>query len=463
MKFLKSIGLVLLLFLFFQCKGEKKQLVDKKPIDQETPKILESVFIDSVWAANMVSFDLQTIGTKQYVAYYNKNRMMTVAVRDTNSNNWEKKVLPNKLVWDSHNYVVLGFDESGSIHVSGNMHNVPLVYFKSDKPFDIQSLRETNYMVGQDEQHVTYPKFLNDEEGHLYYLYRTGGSGSGNNWVNRYNSEEGVWERYLNTNLFEGIGDKERRSAYFSLKKGRDGKFHCTWVWRWTPLVETTHQLCYAVSKDLKHWENANGESVRLPLKPDNTKLIVDNAPTKGGMHNGKYQLFLTAEEKPIIAYLKYDENGFTQIYLAIFLNGKWVTEKISDWNFRWEFVGGGDKMTEGANFSLESDPTDNQNIVIKWSNETGSSGVYMVNAETLEKINKEVKIKDKYPSDLKARITKDPELHVNIRDGRNTNNKADKKYVLKWESKGKSHGSQAPEVIPDVPLSPLYLVSFKK
>jgi hypothetical protein len=462
MRRLKSIGYIILALVVFQCKVKKTSETTNNLANTSIPKIVNTIFIDSVWAANMVSFDLHTIGSKQYVAYYDKNRMMTVATRDTSSNQWDKKTLSNKLHWDSHNYVVLGFDELGHIHVSGNMHGDPLVYFKSEKPYDIQSIKEINNMVGYNETGVTYPKFLNDKDGSLYYLYRTGGSGNGNNWVNRYHAKDKKWERYLKTNLFEGISKTESRSSYYSLKKGPDGNFHCTWVWRFTPKVETTHQLCYATSPDLLHWKNAFGEAIELPIKPDNEKLIVDNAPTQGGMHNGKYELFLTKESKPIIGYIKYDEQGLTQLFVANIQNGTWVSKKISDWNFRWKFIGGGDQMTFGAHFSIESDPTDEDTIIIKWNNEIGAEGMYALNINSLEKTNKAIKVKPKYPSNLKERLSDDPKLYVNIQRGKIHNDNSKDLYVLKWESMGKSHGSHAPEVIPKEPLSGLYLINIK-
>ena len=57
--------------------------------------ITDRLEVDSVWAANKVSFDLQTVGNRQYVAYYNKKPMMTVAVRELGSTVWTKKELPS--------------------------------------------------------------------------------------------------------------------------------------------------------------------------------------------------------------------------------------------------------------------------------------------------------------------------------------------------------------------------------
>ena len=134
MRVLKSMDSIILSLIVFQCKEVKISKTKSDYLNTSSPKIVETIFVDSVWVANKVSFDLHTIGNKQYVAYYDKNRMMTVASRDISSNQWQKMTLSNKLHWDSHNYVVMGFDEEGYIHVSGNMHNNPLVYFKSEKP-----------------------------------------------------------------------------------------------------------------------------------------------------------------------------------------------------------------------------------------------------------------------------------------------------------------------------------------
>lgn len=143
-------------------------------------QISEKLLVDSVWAANRVFFDLKTVGNTQFVAYYDKDRMMTVASRKIGDKDWNRKTLPNKLEWDSHNLVTIGIDKEGYIHVSGNMHAVPMIYFRSTKPYDVQSMEQVKYMVGEkDEQRVTYPNFFNNGENELFYVYRSGGSGSG--------------------------------------------------------------------------------------------------------------------------------------------------------------------------------------------------------------------------------------------------------------------------------------------
>ena len=47
--------------------------------------------------------------------------------------------LPSQVAWDSHNYITMTADRDGYLHLSGNMHVAPLVYFGTAKPYDIHS------------------------------------------------------------------------------------------------------------------------------------------------------------------------------------------------------------------------------------------------------------------------------------------------------------------------------------
>lgn len=430
----------------------------KAQIDKKT---YENIFIDSVWVANKVSFDLHTIDNKQFVAYYNKDRMMTLASRELGSTHWEKEILPNKLNWDSHNYVVMDFDNEGHIHVSGNMHADSLVYFKSVRPYDIHSIKKVGSMTSGNEHRITYPKFFHDKNESLFYSYRTGGSGNGNVWVNRYNTDNKNWEQYLPEGLFKGIIDDTTRSAYHRLSRGPDGNFHYIWMWRWTPEVETCHQLCYAATSDFKNWKNAQGESITLPFTPDNKKLIVEDVPSKGGLHNSKYRMTFSKDGTPIIGYIKYDEQGLTQLYLARFEQGSWLSKKISNWNFRWKFIGGGDKMTKGASFEFLQ-LTEKGNMIIDWSNEKGESGTYVIDSKTFEPSDEQISLKPKYSSETQEKITNDSSLSVNLREGKTKSQDQKKKYILKWESRERSHGRHAPKIIPKGPLSALFVLEIE-
>ena len=436
-------------------------LMAQEYLPLKDPIILNQLEVDSVWVANKVSFDLHTVDDLQFVAYYDKNRMMTVASRKLGSTYWERKTLPSQLMWDSHNYVAMGIDEKGYLHVSGNMHTHPLNYFRSSNPYDIQSLNKIDQMTGADEKSVTYPKFFQHNDGSLLFSYRSGTCGNGNILLNQFNPETGTWKRYLEKPLFEGIEKDDQRAAYHKFVRDSAGNFHFIWMWRWTPLVETSHQICYATSTDLIHWKNAAGDPVSLPFRPDDPALIVDGTPSKGGMHNSRFQLCLPEDGRPIIGYVKYDEDGLTQLYLAQLRNGQWIAHKISHWNFRWKFTGGGDQMTSGGSFNFLG-LTSRGHIVIDWETETGQQGQYIIDPKNLERVDQEVMVTKKYPDTIFEKLSKDPELSVNIQPEKGTGSKHNVNYLLKWESMKKSHGKHAPDIIPNGPISPLLLIKYR-
>jgi hypothetical protein len=432
-----------------------------KSQESDNFKIVETIEIDSVWVANKVSFDIKTLEKKQYVTYYNKDRYMTIASRALNSSVWEKKILDNKLKWDSHNYVELGIDEKGYIHVTGNMHNDSLIYYRSNIPYDIQSIVPIHKMVGTLENSVTYPFFFNDKAGSLFFTYRIGSSGNGKVILNKFLTDQLKWERYIKTPIFDGLEKNKDRSAYFQFSKDKNSVFHYIWMWRWSPLVDSCHQLCYASTSDQIHWKNASGESINLPIKPDIKSLIIDNVPQKGGLHNGKYRLLFTQDQQPIIAYLKYDENGKTQLYLSKFKENKWLIKKMTNWNFRWKFIGGGDQMTEGANFNFAGF-SDEGYMAINWKNEINESGQLIFNPENFEIVTQKVTIKNQLPKNLNDRITDEKELSVNLVEDKELKTNGEK-YFLKWESKERSHGNNAPKIMPSGPRSKLLLIKLKK
>lgn len=297
--------------------------------------------IEPVWSGHSVGFSLLTRQGRQFAAYYDAQRRMTVAQRDLGSDTWIFTRLPTQVGWDSHNYVTMAFDEDGCLHVSGNMHCVPLIYFKASKPGDATSLERITTMVDPAiEKRVTYPVFFRGPTGQLIFRYRDGGSGKGNDIYNAYDLKSRSWRRLLDTPLTDGQG---RMNAYFAQPTlGPDGVFHVWGVWRDTPDCATNHHLSYARSRDLLRWEKGDGQAIRLPITVHNVD-IVDPTPPGGGLLNGLSALGFDAQRRPIISYHKYDAAGGSQIFCARLEDGTWRPYQVTDWkDIRFDFKGGG-------------------------------------------------------------------------------------------------------------------------
>jgi hypothetical protein len=100
--------------------------------------------------------------------------------------------------------------------------------------------------------------------------------------------------------------------------------------------------------------------------------------------------------------------------------------------------------------------------LAIDWRTEKGESGRYSIDPETLEHSDKVAVIQPKSPEDLHKKISSNPDLSVRTAfDTGGTENDA-YRYVLKWEAAHGGFGQHAPDVIPDGPLSPLYLIKIK-
>jgi hypothetical protein len=310
--------------------------------------------IAQVWSGHPVGFALLTAGDQQYVAFYAADRKLTVAQRTLGQRDWRFTVLPTTLGWDSHNYVTMAFDRDGYLHLAGNMHAIPLIYFRSSRPGDASTLIRVPSMTGQDEQKVTYPVFLHNPEGDLIFEYRSGVSGAGDTIRNRYDERTKTWSRLTAEPLFHG---GTARNAYpIPLVLGPDGWYHQVWIWRESPWCETNHEISYMKSRDLVHWENIAGKPLELPISLGNPDVVVDDVPLRGGAINGSQSIGFDLNGKLVIAYIKYDDNGITQLYFARWSDGAWHSVQASRWTYRWDFHGGGSIPMEVMPGPLKAD-----------------------------------------------------------------------------------------------------------
>ena len=144
----------------------------------------------------------------QFIAYYNTERKITVTGRKLGETNWTRVQPEGVWVtnrnrfssvtgWDSHNYLTMALDRDGCLHLSGNLHADPLVYYRTEKPFDLGSLKRIDRMTGEREQRTTYPHFSKHPDGRLIFKYRDGGSGNGSDLYNVYDPDTRTWRRYV--------------------------------------------------------------------------------------------------------------------------------------------------------------------------------------------------------------------------------------------------------------------------
>jgi hypothetical protein len=155
-------------------------------------------------------------------------------------------------------------------------------------------------------------------------------------------------------------------------------------------MADSNHDLSYARSRDLVHWETAAGVPLKLPLTIDTPGLTIDPAPPGGGLINGSQSVGFDAAGYLVIAYTKYDGNGKTQLYFARWQEERWNIQQASNWDYRWDFHGGGSIPME-----VMIGPFENfegyLSIIVHHS--VYGTGMWQVNPKTMQLIGKPVPV----------------------------------------------------------------------
>jgi len=341
-------------------------------------QLTDSLKIADVWSGHPVDFAFVHHGDSQYVAFYDTDRKMSVAVRPVSSKNVRTVRLSSTIGWDSHNYIAMAFDSIGQIHLSGNMHSSPLVYFRSTAPCTIDSLK-TAPMVGSLESSATYPVFFHGTSDKLLFMYRDGASGNGNQIFNQWNMGSKKWSRLFDKALFDGQG---QRNAYMGGPLfGPDGYYHVYWMWRETADAATTHDVGHIKSKDLLSWENAAGVKLTLPITVATPGVLVDAIPEHGGVIN-RGAIGFDAQGRVIITYHKFDAKGNTQLYNARWEGTQWKIYQASNWAYRWDFGGLGSLVMNVTFGPVVLEP--NGALTQSWYHVQYGTGIWQLSDATL-------------------------------------------------------------------------------
>ncbi|HET7535904.1 MAG TPA: BNR repeat-containing protein [Candidatus Didemnitutus sp.] len=393
--------------------------------------------LDRVWSGHPVGFALLTERDHQFIAYYDANRRLTVLGRKLGDTQWSRVQPPgvpvpergrdsNVTGWDSHNYLRLALDRDGCLHVSGNMHVDPLVYYRTRAPFDVTTLERIDRMTGERETRCTYPVFFKNAAGDLLFRYRDGSSGNGSDLYNIYDPATHAWRRLLDTPLLDG---QNQRNAYaLDPVLGPDGYFHVVWMWRDTPDCSTNHTLSYARSRDFIHWETSRGEPLALPVTLA-TGEVIDAARPHEGLINMTFNLGFDAQQRPVVVYHRYDAQRHSQAYVARPGAKGWDVRQVSAWNFTWAFSGGGSisaEVTLGAPRLAT-----NGNLLVDFSTRAAGDGRWELDGKTLEKI---ASLRAPAPA-LPAALAQSSSASSGLEVQSVVSRAGGRRWVLRWET----------------------------
>lgn len=244
---------------------------------------------------------------------------------------------------DDHNIISAGIDGKGYLHLIWGMHNVPLTYAVSDYPVTGKTFPKAiafhkGHMLGRDENEVTYPEFFHAPDGALMFAYRNGGagggSGNGNEYINRYDVKAAKWQRIADP-VIDGMSTS--MNGYLnSFAYGPAGNLFISWTIRETPLWTSNHNIYLARSADGgKTWMNFAGAHIgrTIDRAASDTKAKIYDLPQHSGLIN---QTSMTVDKTgtPMIASWwapDYAAGNNTRQYMLLWRDGKaWRASQIT-------------------------------------------------------------------------------------------------------------------------------------
>lgn len=308
--------------------------------------------------------NLSTVGNQQFIVWYGRheydsgdpfNNTIWIGRRSAGSSEWEVFRHPSftaNNITDGHDIIAFGIDGEGYMHLSWGMHGNPFNYARTTAPVTGSgpiAIGPKLTMTGN-ESKVTYPQFLTLPDGDLLYLFREGGSGNGDTYLNRYRTSTKTWENVHSNGgaqlpFIKGTGWSRDYNAYPSMPQlDAAGNFTLVWCGRESAAsYQTNNNYAFARSTDGGvTWQRSNGIPYTLPISRDGENGNPATAAEHIVIIPQDYSLInqagmcLDPAGNPVLASWWAPDTGAgdtTRNYMIVFraTDGSWQTRKISD------------------------------------------------------------------------------------------------------------------------------------
>ncbi len=288
---------------------------------------------DDIWPYfNWAAFDQDKIvsyGNFQYSVYWDADSVLVIVRRNLKDNSIQTLRFPKfKLTVnpkDGHRNTVIGISPNdGRLHFSWDHHCDNLHYTKSRKGFltnpptkmSLTDFEPAQPLAPNAPQIVTYPRFFNDSNDELFFVYRTGWSGFGDSIISSYNSKKDKWNIigcFLGQEgIFKPWKNSTNRNAYLNdVLFDKNNRLHITWLYREEASgYGNNHDLHYAYSDDSGvTWMNNNGEiiadvSKKDPILISDPGIIIEKIPIYSWLIN-QCAMTIDSKNQPHVAIYK--------------------------------------------------------------------------------------------------------------------------------------------------------------
>jgi hypothetical protein len=150
-------------------------------------------------------------------------------------------------------------------------------------------------------------------------------------------------------------------------------------------------------------------------------------------MINNNTKVGFDAQNRPVVVYHKYDGNGNTQLFNARLENGAWVPHQTTNWDYRWDFGGGGTLIfeIEVEGVKVQSDGSLTQRY---YHAQYGGWGAFRLNPDTLV-AEEDIAPPLPYPAELDTVESTTLEMAARWQQDSGQTPDPDVRYLLRWET----------------------------
>jgi hypothetical protein len=291
---------------------------------------------------NVMQFGQETLWTHggyQYAVFISSDARVIAAKRQLPDGSWSTydtgKTVSST---DLHCGAVLGVDPNGYIHVFYGFHNSPVSghYMVSTNPGDIAVWTDKTQMTGSNEDSVSYVKCFKNSS-YLFCVYRNGGSGDGEIYLNRYDHASSSWVAVQHP-LINPVADV--RNPYVSeVAVDNAGVFHIAWTWRENLTWGWVNKnVCYAKSENSGvTWKKSDGSTYTTPITFAASEVI-DTADIGDGLINDP-RIAVDSSNYPHVTYWRADSEKFLNYFHLWFDGSSWSKNQVTSFKYVREDV----------------------------------------------------------------------------------------------------------------------------
>ncbi len=335
-----------------------------------------------------------------YYGYIDGSLNGCIAKKDPNGALTTVIVRPGMILDNHHFEVSIAIDAEGYIHWAADMHQSPMVYYRSTKPEDITTFIALNQNVSNGgiygPEAVSYGRFITSRKGTLMWIHRQRVGRTADGWVpgimagniQVYNTDTKRWTQLGSLN-YSFVSDKgvtitggqdasHQTKAVFWDNSGagtppnngyqgykirvvfdKNNRMHMVWNVAKNPVnpgISNTHtHLMYAYSDDEGvTWYKSNGTLLTLPITTNNGDVVYTEDPTINAPRMGNFcNIALTSDNKPILLQqsislnyvLVFRYNGTNWIDVSNAWTPVWFSEAITDGNGWLSVIAGGNTI----------------------------------------------------------------------------------------------------------------------